>query len=107
MTSRSERTHELTSKIDRFVEVELHVLRQQPAVADLETLLTEWGLASASQEQLWVIAYDSAEQIRTVAEVARGTYHEVPIHIPAVLAVVLTAGVDRFKIAHNHPTGNT
>ena len=93
--------------VDRFVTVELQVRQEQPAVRNLPDLLANWGLTNAAQEQLWVIAYDPLEQIRTVAEVARGNYHEMSVSLPILLSVPLLAGVDRFQIVHNHPTGDT
>jgi len=69
-------------------------------------LLHEWGLATSPQEAVWVIAYDAAKQIRTHIEVARGMHASVDLHIPTLLAAVLTSGSERFMVAHNHPTGD-
>jgi DNA repair protein RadC len=55
---------------------------------------------------MWVITFDSIEQVRTVNEIAVGGYHELDIPIPALLAAVLLAGTDRFMVAHNHPSGD-
>ena len=30
----------------------------------------------------------------------------VDLHVPTLLAAVLTAGAERFMVAHNHPTGD-
>jgi len=37
--------------------------------------------------------------------VARGTSRNLPVHIPTLLAAVLTSGADRFVFVHNHPGG--
>lgn len=92
--------------VDRFVRTELRVERVQPFVPELSTLLCDWGLCDSTQERLWVITYDSIEQVRTVNEIAVGGYHELDIPIPALLTAVLLAGTDRFMVAHNHPSGD-
>ena len=93
--------------IDRFAAVELRIEKEQPSVTDLNELFEEWGLTKSSQERLWVVAYDSIEQVRTVTEVYVGGYHEVAVPIPPLLTAVLMAGTDRFIVAHNHPSGDT
>lgn len=92
--------------VDRFAGAELRVYREQPTVKDLDTLLTEWGLTNSSQERLWVVSYDSIEQVRTVQEIAVGGYHELVIPLPALLSAVLLSGTDRFMVIHNHPSGD-
>ena len=92
--------------VDRFVRTELVPIREQPFVHDLATLLDQAGLSNSSQERLWVIAYDSIEQVRTIQEVAVGGYHEMAIPLPALLTSVLLSGTDRFMVAHNHPSGD-
>lgn len=92
--------------VDRFVKTELRVEKIQPFTPELRTLLCEWGLCDSTQERLWVITFDSIEQVRTVNEVAVGGYHELDIPIPALLTAVLLAGTDRFMVAHNHPSGD-
>jgi len=93
--------------VDRFASIELRVHREQPLVADLEELLEDWGLTNSTQERLWVVSYDSVEQIRTVEEIAVGGYHEVTVPLPPLLTAVLMAGADRFRVIHNHPSGDT
>lgn len=93
--------------VDRFAAVELRIEKEQPAVADLNELFEDWGLTNSSQERLWVVSYDSIENIRTVTEVYVGGYHEVSVPIPPMLTAVLLAGTDRFLVAHNHPSGDT
>lgn len=98
MNSPSDRVH-------RFVTIEQVVRAEQPEVSDLDTLFREWGLSGSTQEAVWVIALDSIENVKTITEIARGSFHEVTISIPAVLAAVLSAHADRFYLAHNHPAG--
>jgi DNA repair protein RadC len=98
MTSPSERSH-------RFVTIEQVVRAEQPESADLATLFDKWGLTHSTQEAFWVIAIDSIENVKTVVEVARGGFHDVVVHLPTVLAAVLSAHSDRFYVAHNHPAG--
>ena len=50
-------------RVDRYAAAELKIYRQQPTARELALLLDEWGLTHATQEQLWVVAYDSIEQI--------------------------------------------
>ena len=93
---------------DRFVTVHLNMEKERilPTFTELPELLETWGLTTRAQETLWVISFDSIEQIRTVAEVAQGNYHRMEIPIPAVLSAVFLSGTDRFCIAHNHPSGD-
>lgn len=93
---------------DRFVTVRLEVEKERalPTFPEILDLLDDWGLNTRAQETLWVIAFDSIEQIRTVAEVAQGGYHRMDIPLPAVLSAVFLSGTDRFAIAHNHPSGD-
>jgi len=91
----------------RFVTVELNVREEVDAETSgqVQELLKRWGLTDAAQEAVWVITYDSARNVRSVTEVARGGYHNVQVHIPTVMSAVLLDGTDRFIIAHNHPSG--
>lgn len=91
----------------RFASIHLRMEKEMPLASLLPVHLAEWGLSSQTQEALWVVAYDSIQQIRTVVEVARGDYHEMDVSIPAVLSVPLLAACDRFEIVHNHPSGDT
>lgn len=93
--------------MDRFAAVELRVEKEQPTVADLDELFEDWGLTNSTQERVWVVSYDSIEQVRTVTEVSVGGYHEVAVPIPPLLTAVLMAGTDRFIVVHNHPSGDT
>lgn len=95
--------------VDRFAVAQLLTIKEQPSAAatDLEALLAEWGLTNSTQELMWVVTYDSIEQIRIVQEVARGGYHELSVPMAPLLTAVLLSGTDRFKLVHNHPSGDT
>jgi DNA repair protein RadC len=93
--------------VNRFAGAELHVYQELPNTEDLDTLLIEAGITNATQERMVVVAYDSIENIRTIQEIAKGGYHEVAVPIPPLLTAVLLAGVDRFLLVHNHPSGDT
>jgi DNA repair protein RadC len=89
-----------------YASVHLDIERELPAAWDLMDLLKQGGLADMTQEVMWVVPYDSAMQIRTIVEVARGGYHSMDVPIPAILSAVLLAATDRFIIAHNHSTSD-
>lgn len=95
--------------VDRFAVAQLLTLKERTSVAgiELEELLEEWGLTNSTQEQLWVVTYDSIEQVRLVQKIAQGGYHELDIPLPVLLTAVLLSGTDRFKVVHNHPSGDT
>ena len=90
-----------------FTRVSLNVERvvKLDSMTHLVEQLDKLGLSSAAQEQLWVIALDSLNQIRSVTMVSVGTYHECYVAVPAVLSPVLLSATDRFIMAHNHPNG--
>jgi DNA repair protein RadC len=92
-----------------FTRVTLTVERtvKLDSMADLITQLGVMGLAASAQEQLWVIALDSINQIRTVTIVSTGTYHDCFVSVPIILSPVLLSATDRFIIAHNHPNGRS
>lgn len=98
-----------TETIVRYASVHLTVDKTltMPSATTLPTLLKELGLHDQTQEALWVITYDSIQNIRTVVEVGRGNYHEMDVSIPAVLSIPLLTACDRFEIAHNHPSIDT
>lgn len=94
---------------DRYATVQLNIERseQMPrSEPSIYQLLDRFGLTKRTQEAFWVIAYDAAMNIRTVVEIGKGSYAKVPIHMPSIYTAVLTAGADRFQVAHNHPTGD-
>lgn len=69
-------------------------------------LFIDWGLNKEPQECVWVVSYDAQLTLRTVTEVARGTHRGAQLHVPTLLAAVLTAGTERFMLVHNHPAGS-
>ncbi len=90
-----------------FTKVRLEIERvvKLDSLAHLADMLGEMGLSSSAQEQLWVIALDSLNQIRSVTPVSIGTYHECFVSVPTVIGPVLLSATDRFIMAHNHPNG--
>lgn len=98
----------VTHHVERFIEVELAVKQvvDMPTARGIPALLDAWGFSRQTQESAWVIAYDAEKQIRTIAEVARGSYHQTRVHIAPLLSVVALAAADRFYLVHNHPSGN-
>lgn len=54
----------------------------------------------------WVITYDAEMKVRTIIEIARGTYAGVMVNLPALFSAILASGCDRFMVAHNHPSDN-
>lgn len=90
-----------------FTRVSLDVERvvKLDSMTHLADQLGKLGLSSAAQEQLWVIALDSLNQIRSITAVSIGTYHECYVAVPTVIAPVLLSATDRFIMAHNHPNG--
>lgn len=93
--------------VNRFAGAELHIYQEMPSATELEALLDEWGLTDATQERLFVVTYDSVENIRLVQEIAKGGYHTLTVPIPPLMTAVLLSGTDRFKVVHNHPSGDT
>jgi DNA repair protein RadC len=92
-----------------FVGIRTEVLarRTVDSASSIADLCAAWRLADGVQEAFWVVAYDAALNLRTAVEVAKGSYNDVNVSIPAVLSAVLLAGTDRFAVVHNHPSGNT
>ena len=92
-----------------FTRVSLAVERtvKLDSMADLITQLGVMGLTASAQEQLWVIALDSINQIRGITIVSVGTYHDCFVSVPTILSPVLLSATDRFIIAHNHPNGRS
>ena len=88
------------------LELRVHRSQEMPDNSDIPDLLKEWGMHAAAQESFWVITYDSGRNMRTVTEVARGSYRDVMVNIPAVMAAVHKSGTDRFVVVHNHPAGD-
>jgi RadC-like JAB domain len=93
------------SKVHRFVTIEQVVRATRPDTDGLPELFKAWGLTDSTQEALWVIAFDNMMDLKTIAEIARGGWHDVLVYPATILAAVLSAHTDRFYIAHNHPSG--
>jgi DNA repair protein RadC len=93
---------------NQYGTLELRVHRQveTPDSGDLLELLKDWGMNESAQESFWVITYDSSRNMRTVTEIARGSYRDVMVSIPTVMAAVHRSGSDRFIVVHNHPSGD-
>lgn len=87
------------------VKLEIHRSEQLPDTAHLRDLMKKWGMQLNAQETFWVVAFDGAQNMRSVIEVARGSYSDVVVSISAILSAVLVAGTDRFMVVHNHPSG--
>lgn len=98
----------MTTYRSRRAVLRLDVIDEKEELPDrlsqVPALLQSWGLHKEPQECVWVVAYDANMTIRNVIEVARGTHVRSEVHIPTVLAAVLTAGCERFLLVHNHPT---
>lgn len=84
-------------QVDRVVKLD--------SMGEMVDQLNELGLAASAQEQLWVVALDSLNQIRSITVASIGTYHECYVSVPNVLSPVLLSAADRFILAHNHPNG--
>jgi DNA repair protein RadC len=71
---------------------------------DVPTMMMRWGLHKEPQECIWVVAVGPELDVRTVVEVARGSHVRAKIHLPTLLAAVLSTGSERFLLVHNHPS---
>lgn len=98
MTSRSRRAQLRLEVLDEKAEAFPEYL------SDVPKMLQRWNLHLEPVECVWVIAYDANMTVKTVIEVGRGTHTRSEVHIPTVMAAVMTAGCERFMLAHNHPT---
>jgi DNA repair protein RadC len=98
---------ENTGLENQYVVVDLRVIKREqlPESTGIPELLEQWGLNHRAQESVWVVAYDGAGGLRRVAEVARGSFHDVDVPIAATLSIVHLCATDRFILVHNHPTG--
>jgi len=85
------------------------VLKKFPKVfwiSNIIELFERWGLSKEPQECIWVVAYDAELTVRTIVEVARGSHVKANLHLPTMLAAILTTGCERFILVHNHPSNN-
>jgi DNA repair protein RadC len=91
-----------------FVSVNLRVIKRQPmpSVEGVDGLLHKWKMYDDSLEQVWVLAFDSSNNLRKVRRVAQGAYGSVDVSIAAVMSAVHLAACDRFWLVHNHPGGS-
>lgn len=71
---------------------------------EIPQTLMKWGMHKEPQECIWVVAIDPELHVRTVVEVARGSHVKARVHIPTLIAAVVTAGCERFVLVHNHPS---
>jgi DNA repair protein RadC len=93
---------------DRFVDVRMEVLKASPVMESTRSvaeLLVDYGLHAKTNEEVWVVAIDGSRGVRSVVQVAKGSFHDCDVAIPSVIMPVLLAGTDRFILAHNHPSG--
>lgn len=93
---------------NQYATAELRIIEtmETPEASGLQELLKSWGMPMNAQESFWVVAYDGSRNMRSVVEVARGSYNDVVVSIPSILSAVLLAGTDRFMVVHNHPSGD-
>jgi len=91
-----------------FVSVALRVLKraQMPTPENVGALLERWRMYDSSQEQVWVLAFDTQGSLRKVSRVAQGSYDKVDVPIAAVMSAAHLAAADRFWLVHNHPGGS-
>lgn len=93
----------------RHAQLELRTLSTDvwPATpAGQSALLKRLGLSASPQECVWVVAYDSQHNLRTLVEIARGSHLGAQVHVPTLLSAVLASGAERFMLIHNHPNGS-
>lgn len=88
------------------LEVRVHKVVELPVNAKLGDLCAEWGMDIGMQESFYVVTYDAGQNLRRVTDIARGSYHDVLVSVPTVITAVAMSGTDRFKIVHNHPSGD-
>src|SRR3990167_5581191 len=67
-------------------------------------LLIESGIHQEAQEVFVVVPIRADLATVGPVEVARGGFDRMSVHVPSVLAAVLSVGCERFCVAHNHPT---
>ena len=92
----------------RFAHLELIIDRDErfDSLDGLAAIFHRTKMHLSPQETFWALAYGVDLNLATLFEVARGQYGMVPLHLPSLLSMVLMSGVERFVIAHNHPTTN-
>lgn len=93
----------------RYAQLELRTLKEGvwPASERAQAaLFHQEGWSAQPQECVWVVAYDSKHNLRSIIEVARGSHLGAQVHVPTLLAAVMTSGAERFVLVHNHPNGD-
>lgn len=90
----------------QFATVELRRTGPERTIDDVPAMCANEGLFTASQEVFWIVTYGAETELRSVIEIARGTYYQVAVSIPIILSALAAAGTDRFWLMHNHPSGN-
>lgn len=63
-------------------------------------------LDERDEECFLVVLLDVRQQLRGVAEVARGQRSRVSVAVADIMRAVITSGAELFVIAHCHPSGN-
>jgi DNA repair protein RadC len=90
----------------QYTHLELHVDRVEHFGSELDAvkLFQSTGMHRSAQETFWVLAFGPVLNIATMFELNRGMYAYVDLHIPSLISGVLLSGVERFWVAHNHPS---
>lgn len=95
-----------SKKASLRLEVEREDVHLPGALEDVPSLFERWGLNKEPQECIWVVAFSADLAVRNVVEVARGSHIKANLHLPTMLAAVLTTGCERFLLVHNHPSND-
>lgn len=86
-----------------FCRVELKVMREAGGTVNLRDMLESEGAFNRAQETFWITTYDAAAEIRSLVEVAVGSYNKVEVPFAALFSALWATGCDRFQVIHNHP----
>jgi len=78
------------------------VLRTSHAVADY----LRPTLAPLAHEEMWLLALDGRNQLRSARRVGQGGLHACTIATRDILRAALTEAASTFVLAHNHPAGD-
>lgn len=62
-------------------------------------------LSYSNEEYLYVIAMDTAWNIKGVYEAGHGDCGSVPVYSRELFTFLLLSGAEQFVVAHNHPNG--
>jgi DNA repair protein RadC len=72
--------------------------------------VARWGrvrLASLDHEQLWMLALDGRNGLRTARRVAEGGLHGCAVDPRDILRAAIRDAASAFVLVHNHPSGDT